>query len=374
MNRYIGQPQTIKKLNVDLIKDVIKNNGPISKPEIARITKLSLATVNKLVDVLANDKVVNCAGVGISTGGRRAQLYEINGDIGYVLALNFKDNYYICAISNVSGEIKHRCKMPIKLDTKQLALEDTFKAIDYLIDICEKKHEIKAVGIGVPGVVNGEGYVSNIPNIPEWEGINLKEILENKYDMPIFVENDVKLTTLGVYYNNLKEECNDMVYVYIGKGIGSGIIINGKLHKGWSNFAGELSYIYTEDYIKYNDSKMITMGNFESIVCNAICAIKKKNNNEDFLKLKELLIKNMANAFINIICLINPQIIAINGDMIDELLIIEIKKEIGKYIYTCNIPKFIIIEDSDEPSLMGVINMCLSCTISNFTLLNIKGV
>lgn len=374
MKRYIGQPQTIKKLNVDLIKDIIKNKGPISKPEIARITKLSLATVNKLVDVLANDKVVNCTGIGISTGGRRAQLYEINGDIGYVLALNFKDNYYICAISNISGQIKYRCKMPIKSDNKQLALEDTFKAIDYLIDTCEKKHEIKAVGIGVPGVVNSEGCVSNIPNIPEWEGINLKKILEDKYDMPFFIENDVKLTTLGVYYNDLKEKCNDMVYVYIGKGIGSGIIINGKLHKGWSNFAGELSYICTENYIKYNDHNVTSRGNFESIVSHIIYLIKKSDNNEEASKLKELLVKIIADAFINVICLINPQIIAINGEMIDESLIMEIKKEIEKSIYTCNMPKFIIIEDSDEPSLMGVVNMCLSCVISNFTLVNVKGV
>ncbi|HBH0778424.1 TPA: ROK family protein, partial [Clostridioides difficile] len=87
MKNIVGKPQTIKKVNEDLIKNIIKNEGPITKPEISNITELSLATVNKIVEQLALKNEVKVSGLSESTGGRRAQLFEINANLEHIIAL-----------------------------------------------------------------------------------------------------------------------------------------------------------------------------------------------------------------------------------------------------------------------------------------------
>lgn len=374
MKSYIGQPQMIKKLNKDLIKDIIKNNGPISKPEIAKVTKLSLATVNKIVELLVEDNIVRSVGEGDSTGGRRAQLYEIDGDSGYVIGLYFKNNYYICVVSNLAGEVTYRHKVTINIDSGKAALQDTFQAIDHLISVCGEEDKIKAIGIGVPGVVNNDGILSNIPTISEWEGINFKKILEDRYDVEFFIENDVNFTTVGIYHNQFKEMYKNIVYIYIGKGVGSGIIIDGRLYRGATNFAGELSHLIIENCIKHEDAELISKGSFESIVTYIIELITKEEIYEEKLRLKSCLIQIIARSLINIICLINPEAIVIDSESVDEEFKDKIEKEINKYIYLWNIPKIMYLSNCEDLSINGVINRCLLGIMSNFTLLNIKGV
>ncbi|MDX5687249.1 hypothetical protein SIK51_09880 [Clostridioides difficile] len=92
MKNIVGKPQTIKKVNEDLIKNIIKNEGPITKPEISSITELSLATVNKIVEQLALKNEVKVSGLSESTGGRRAQLFEINANLEHIIAIYYYRN------------------------------------------------------------------------------------------------------------------------------------------------------------------------------------------------------------------------------------------------------------------------------------------
>ncbi|HAU5114358.1 TPA: ROK family protein, partial [Clostridioides difficile] len=100
MKNIVGKSQTIKKVNEDLIKNIIKNEGPITKLEISSITELSLATVNKIVEQLALKNEVKVSGLSESTGGRRAQLFEINANLEHIIALYYYRNYCIGVVAN----------------------------------------------------------------------------------------------------------------------------------------------------------------------------------------------------------------------------------------------------------------------------------
>ena len=129
--------------------------------------------------------------------------------------------------------------------TEDEVLEDVFWLIDNLIE-----PGIKAIGIGVPSVVNvKEGIVYDVIHIPSWKEVHLKKILEAKYQLPVFVNNDANCFALGEYYFGKGKGAVNMIGLTIGTGLGAGIIINRHLYAGKNCGAGEFGMV---DYLDHN--------------------------------------------------------------------------------------------------------------------------
>ncbi|HTH48961.1 MAG TPA: ROK family protein [Candidatus Limnocylindria bacterium] len=102
---------------------------------------------------------------------------------------------------------------------------------------------IRAIGIGAPGAINPDsGEVIFAPNL-RWEDAPLKKELERALDIPVFVENDCNICTLGVHEVELKGKPRNLIGIFLGTGIGGGIILDGKLYSGFNKTAGELGHM-----------------------------------------------------------------------------------------------------------------------------------
>ncbi len=112
---------------------------------------MSLATVNKIVEQLALKNEVKVSGLSESTGGRRAQLFEINANLEHIIALYYYRNCCIGVVANLLGEIIYQEEFNIRMDTYENVNQDTF-CYRYS-NKKEKGNNIRAIGIGVPGVV-----------------------------------------------------------------------------------------------------------------------------------------------------------------------------------------------------------------------------
>lgn len=107
--------------------------------------------------------------------------------------------------------------------------------------------QIKAIGIGAPGSVNaGEGEVIFSPNLPGWEDIHLRRDLEKELSIPVFIENDCNACTLGVHVAELGGKPKHLVGIFLGTGVGAGLILEGKLHSGFNRTAGEIGHMVLE--------------------------------------------------------------------------------------------------------------------------------
>ena len=102
-------------------------------------------------------------------------------------------------------------------------------------------NQIRAIGLGVPGSVS-KGRVIHANNIG-WDGVPVGTILRRKLRTPVFVENDCNLFTLGIHQVELKRRPKTMIGVFLGTGVGGGIIINGELYRGFNNAGGEFGQI-----------------------------------------------------------------------------------------------------------------------------------
>jgi glucokinase len=128
--------------------------------------------------------------------------------------------------------------------TVEEVLEDIYAIIDGLIE-----KELAAIGIGVPSVVDVEqGIVYDVQYIPSWKEVHLKTILEKRYGVPVFVNNDANCFVLGEYYFGKGAGMENLVGLAIGTGLGAGIIINHRLYAGPNCGAGEFGMV---DYLDH---------------------------------------------------------------------------------------------------------------------------
>lgn len=356
MAEMVGTPRMIKLLNKDVIEGIIKVNGPITKPEIARLTNLSLVTVNKTVDILVKENKVKLSSVQDSSVGRRAQYFEINEELHYIIGLHYDCNMYIGAVSNSIGDIIYRKEFPVRPDSYDQVMEDTYSALDILCGFCTG-HEIAAIGLGVPGVVK-DGVVTSIPNIPSWEGVDVAHVLEEKYGAPVLLENDINLAAMGVYYGQYKEKVDSLALVYLEQGIGSGLILGRELFKGSTNFAGELSYLPVSQGVGRQDGNSRYKGDFEHTMSHLEEEIRQSSGTRR-KELKSLLRRTVAGGLLSIICVINPEVVGLVCSQISRADVKGIEDLLKECIGEEHVPKLIKLDDIREQSIYGLIGMCI---------------
>ncbi|WP_137405075.1 ROK family protein [Echinicola rosea] len=125
--------------------------------------------------------------------------------------------------------------------------------------------EVTGIGIGVPSVVDtASGIVYNVTNIPAWEKVHLKDILEAEFQLPVMVNNDVNCFVLGEHRFGIGKSFRNIVGICIGTGLGAGLIVDGQLYMGHNCGAGEIGLVpYLDQNIEYYAS-----GNFFSALYN----------------------------------------------------------------------------------------------------------
>ncbi len=118
--------------------------------------------------------------------------------------------------------------------------------IDEVIDTISKvfTDQVAGIGVGVPSLVDSEkGVVHDVQNIPAWKEIPLKSILENKFNVPVYIENDANCFAAGEKFFGKAKNADNFVGLVIGTGMGGGIFINGHLYSGENCGAGEFGML-----------------------------------------------------------------------------------------------------------------------------------
>lgn len=127
--------------------------------------------------------------------------------------------------------------------SKEEILETLYNCIDSVIT-----PEVVAIGIGVPGLLDYEkGQLLDIINIPAWKNLALKEIVQEKYKITVYLNNDANCFALGEKYYGKGKNVDNMLAIALGTGVGGGIILNNKLVTGLFGGAGEIGALSYKD-------------------------------------------------------------------------------------------------------------------------------
>ena len=238
--------QQTKQHNRDLVLRTIFANESISRAEVARVTNLTRTTVSDVVNGLLAEGLVQEVGRGESIGGKSPILLSVVADSRYLIGLNLGQDKFIGAIVNLRGEIKEMVEEPVHDDNGKTALELVYQIVDQLMK--KKIKPIVGIGVGTPGLVNTrEGVVVNAVNL-EWQDLPLGQLLEKKYKVPVSILNDSQATAIGefVYGGDHASDAN-LIVVNVRQGLGSGILVNGRLFQGDGGGAGEIGHVVVQE-------------------------------------------------------------------------------------------------------------------------------
>lgn len=189
-------------------------------------------------------------------------------------------------------------------------LHDLFSLTDQLIDPA-----VAAIGIGVPGLVDaGQGLVLDVVNIPSWQKIPLRQWMEERYGLPVFINNDANCFALGEYYFGKGGGCSSMVGLTIGTGLGSGIILNKKLYCGRNGGAGEFGMIdYLDQVYEYYASGQFFQNVYGTEGETVFAGAKKGDATS--LRMFEEMGTHLGNAIKTILYALDVELIVLGGSV-----------------------------------------------------------
>ena len=236
----------VKQENKSLVMEILINSSPISRAEIATLTGLNKGTVSSLVAELLEEQLIYESGQGQSSGGRRPVMLIFNQQAGYSIGIDIGVNYLLGILTDLQGNICHETTVKFSNLTYDEMEAKLFKTIDDLIALAPSSpYGIIGIGIGVPGAVSNDGEILLAPNLG-WSNVHLKEVIEDKYEVPVIIENEANAGAYGEKHFGVGKDFNNIIYISIGMGIGVGLILNNALYKGKSGFSGELGHMTIE--------------------------------------------------------------------------------------------------------------------------------
>ncbi len=225
--------------------NLIRTGRARTRGELGEVTGLARSTVAQRIDALIEAGLVVEVGGAPSTGGRPPSLLGFNAEAGVILAADLGATHSRIAVCNLLAEslVETTAEIDINRGPDEVLgwLVDTF---DRLLDeIGRAPSEVRGVGIGVPGPVDYiRGMAVNPPIMAGWHMHPIKDGFVQRYDAPVLVDNDVNIMALGEYWV-MEPKVDDFVFVKVGTGIGSGLILGGVLHRGANGAAGDIGHV-----------------------------------------------------------------------------------------------------------------------------------
>ncbi|MCW8806121.1 MAG: ROK family protein [Ignavibacteriaceae bacterium] len=226
--------------------------------------------------------------IGVDVGGTNISLGRVE-----------KDQFDKCKSFDISAQ-----------GTKEKILKEIINAIYSVFD-----DNVAGIGIGVPSLVDvNKGIVYNVQNIPSWDEVHLKDILEEQFGIPVYVNNDANCFTIGEKYFGKGKRFSNMVGLTIGTGLGAGIFINNRLYSGTNCGAGEFGSIPYKD----QTFEFYCSGKFFKKVYNIegnIVFEKAKLGDTKALKIFEVFGYNLGDAIQIVLYSVDPEAIILGGSV-----------------------------------------------------------
>lgn len=272
----------MRELNTHIILNLIRQEGSISRAEIAKRTQLSRSTVSNIITDLLEHRVVAEAGTGPSRVGRRPIMVNFNYQAGYVVGVDLGANHLLTLVTDLEGQVLAEKEQPVSVAAgPEVVLPAMVTAVDEIVRAARVDRErVIGVGVGVPGPLdNRRGTLVMPPIMPGWHNFKFQACLEAGINKPIYLDNDANLGAIGERWRGAGEGCDHLAYIKLGTGIGCGLILDGQIYRGFAGSAGEIGHMSIEE-----DGPLCTCGNYgcleslaggRAIVAAALAASKR---------------------------------------------------------------------------------------------------
>ena len=244
-----GSFELMKQLNVSAVLNIIKNNGSLSRADIAKLTGLTPASISNITKQLIEGEYLLERGMGESSGGRPPIILELNPEARYVIGVNIGVGSIQVVITNLGAKILCRKEITMSMDEydKDNVFNELVKIINQVVLSSNiDTNKIIGVGVAMHGIVNVATGVSEYAPYYNWVNVNLKDELQSRLNYPVFIDNDVRAMAIGESWFGSSKDINNFVMINVSNGVGAGIIIDNKPYYGVDFSAGEIGHIVVD--------------------------------------------------------------------------------------------------------------------------------
>jgi glucokinase len=242
-----SRPSHLRQTNARGLLQLLQEHNPCSKADLVRYSGLSAPTVSSGIAHLEELGLVEQMGDGESSGGRPPGLLRFNVRHGYVAAADIGGTRVRMMLADLGGNVITQSS--VLLGERQKTPEGVCRLIvEGLKTACRQSgtplRKVLHLTAGAPGITNVDtGVVVSAPNLDEWNDVPLRGLLERGTGIPCLVENDTNLAAVGEYWRGAAQGVGSFIFIALGTGVGAGIFVNGRLHRGAQWSAGEIGYL-----------------------------------------------------------------------------------------------------------------------------------
>ena len=238
-------PSLIRELNERSVLDTLRAHGALHAAEIARHIGLSKPTTADILRSLSDNGLIQEYSPGEEDSKRARSVYEAISDVRVSLGIDIGSRFIRAAIGDLNQKMRAEISVPVtSLELKDLtkvmhkAVESVLKSSGYTLK------DVAAIVVGTPGVIDhSTGIVSIAGTINSLDGVNLSAHIEKEFGIRPTLENDINLVTAAEQSAGHGQGLENFAVLSVGSGLGSGLVLNGQLHRGHRGAAGEVFYV-----------------------------------------------------------------------------------------------------------------------------------
>jgi predicted NBD/HSP70 family sugar kinase len=242
-----GSQSSLRGANRGLILDAVRQHGGLTQVELTAATRLSAATVSTIVKELVGAGLVDVRSTVRS--GRRAQLVTLARRMGLAVGLHIGQRHLRVVLGGSAHEVLAEQVLPLPAEHRVDTTLD--RAALLLVDLLDRVgaglDEVIGIGVGIPAPVDSAtGQVSVRGIMRGWDEVPVAHVMSKRLSRPVFVDNDANLGALAESMLGAARPYQDAVYVRASYGTGAGIVLAGRVHRGFAGTAGEIGHVQVD--------------------------------------------------------------------------------------------------------------------------------
>lgn len=237
----------VRKFNTAVVLDALRRQAPLSRAELSQHTGLTRSTISSIIQDLLNQNLVQETTFQSDRVGRPGMQLELNPAGGFAVGIELGVDFISLVVTDFVANVLWRSRvLSNPSDGQDAILEQAFALTHQaLVEGQARGLRPLGIGLGVPGLVDlRQGELMLAPNLG-WKNTPLRGLWSQRFDLPVFVENDGNASALGEYYLGVARGLKNFIYLSADVGLGAGILLDGKLFRGSHGFAAEVGHMTT---------------------------------------------------------------------------------------------------------------------------------
>ena len=353
-----GDLSRLRQLNALSVLRVLRDERPLTLTELAKRTGLSRASTEDVArELLARGWVSELAPT-VGTVGRPARRYRFRADAGRILGVDIGGHKILAMVTDLEGVVLGQTRVAVspRIGRRErlATLDDCVTAT--LAGAGVTPDQIWSTGVASTGLVDGTGKVMLSDSVPGWTGVDLAAHFRRLVPGPVRVENDCKLAALAESWRGVARYAGNVVFLLAGLRTGAGLIIDGKLHRGFGNAAGEIGALPAAGWLRAPQHLYDWLGGGDDVEDVFLAA---RDGDRTAIRAVRAYIRDIAVGASALVLTLDPELVVIGGGFSRsaDVLVEPLRRELDRWCLRT--PEIRVSEFGAEGVALGAVRLAL---------------